>query len=202
MATSAITRRVSCRSARTMQATCRWMAHPAISNGRAIIPFDQLPASFNPPAGLIVTANQNPFPPDYPYAVNGNFASHYRSKQIRDMLSGRSGLRPEDTLAVQKDVYSAFQPVSGASGCGRLMAGAGTDARIWPKPSAAAHVERADGQGPPGAADRVRSYFSIFGRRWRKLRRQARFDLRNADGVGGDRKSVARAAGGWFQRLR
>jgi penicillin amidase len=75
---------------------------------QGVIPFDQLPASFNPADGLIVTANQNPFPPDYPYPVHGNFAPHYRSKQIRDMLSGRSGLRPEDTLAVQKDVYSGF----------------------------------------------------------------------------------------------
>jgi penicillin amidase len=75
---------------------------------QGFIPFDQLPASFNPPTGLIVTANQNPFPPDYPYAVHGNFAPHYRSQQIRDMLTGRNGLRPEDTLAVQKDVYSGF----------------------------------------------------------------------------------------------
>ena len=75
---------------------------------QGIIPFEQLPASFNPPSGLIVTANQNPFPPDYPYPVNGNFASHYRSRQIRNMLTGRDGLRPQDTLAVQKDVYSAF----------------------------------------------------------------------------------------------
>jgi len=75
---------------------------------QGFIPFDQLPASYNPPDGLIVTANQNPFPPDYPYTVNGNFASHYRSRQIRDMLSGRKALRPQDTLAVQKDVYSAF----------------------------------------------------------------------------------------------
>jgi len=75
---------------------------------QGFIPFDQLPTSFNPPDGLIVTANQNPFPPDYPYSVNGIFAAQYRSKQIRDMLKGRNGLRPEDTLAVQKDVYSGF----------------------------------------------------------------------------------------------
>src|SRR5581483_2007521 len=28
------------------------------------IPFDQLPSFYNPPSGIIVTANQNPFPPD------------------------------------------------------------------------------------------------------------------------------------------
>jgi penicillin amidase len=75
---------------------------------QGFIPFEQLPASFNPPEGLIVTANQNPFPADYPYRVNGNFAPPYRSSQIRNMLADRKELRPADTLAVQKDVYSGF----------------------------------------------------------------------------------------------
>jgi len=72
------------------------------------IPFDRLPSSFNPPDGFIVTANQNPFPADYPFPVNGNFASYYRSTQIRNLLAAKNGLRPSDTLAVQTDIYSAF----------------------------------------------------------------------------------------------
>ena len=75
---------------------------------QGFIPFDQLPAFYNPPAGVIVTANQNPFPPDYAYAVNGNFAAHYRSRQIRDLLTARNGWRAADMLTVQKDVYSSF----------------------------------------------------------------------------------------------
>jgi len=75
---------------------------------QGFIPFDQLPSFYNPRGGVIVTANQNPFPPDYPYAVNGNFASHYRSRQIRNLLTARNGWRAEDMLAVQKDVYSSF----------------------------------------------------------------------------------------------
>jgi penicillin amidase len=75
---------------------------------QGFIPFDELPVSFNPPGGLIVTGNQNPFPRDYPYPVNGNFASHYRSMQIRQMLSARTGWKPEDMITVQKDVYSGF----------------------------------------------------------------------------------------------
>jgi penicillin amidase len=75
---------------------------------QGFIPFDQLPAFYNPPAGVIVTANQNPFPADYAYAVNGNFASHYRSRQIRDLLMARNGWRAQDMLTVQKDVYSGF----------------------------------------------------------------------------------------------
>jgi penicillin amidase len=73
-----------------------------------LIPFDELPQSYNPPSGMIVTANQNPFPADYPYPVNGNFAAHHRLLQIRNLLSARKGWRAEDLITVQKDVYSSF----------------------------------------------------------------------------------------------
>jgi penicillin G amidase len=72
------------------------------------IPFDQLPVFYNPPRGWIVTANQNPFPRDYPYRVSGEFGPPYRSLEIRDRLTARAGWRPTDMLAVQKDVYSSF----------------------------------------------------------------------------------------------
>lgn len=70
------------------------------------IPFEQLPAAFNPPSGLIVSANQSPFPAEYPYPVNGRFAAPGRARQIRDMISARGNWRAEDMLAVQKDIYS------------------------------------------------------------------------------------------------
>ena len=78
------------------------------------IPFDELPQALNPPNGLVVTANQNPFPARYPYHVSGFFESQYRSRQIFDMLStaGRK-LKPEDSLRVQKDVYSGFSKFLG-----------------------------------------------------------------------------------------
>jgi penicillin G amidase len=73
------------------------------------IPFEELPQSFNPPSGLIVTANQNPFPADYPYHVSGFFDSQYRSRQIYNMLSAAGDKqKPADSLRVQKDVYSGF----------------------------------------------------------------------------------------------
>lgn len=72
------------------------------------IPFDDLPSVYNPPSGIIVTANQNPFPEDYPYPVNGSFASPYRARQIRALLASRSGWKPADMLRIQTDVYSAF----------------------------------------------------------------------------------------------
>jgi penicillin amidase len=72
------------------------------------IPFDQLPSSFNPPSGIIATSNQNPFPANYPYTVSGDFASPFRARQVLDLLSARKAWRAADMLAVQKDVYSAF----------------------------------------------------------------------------------------------
>jgi penicillin amidase len=72
------------------------------------IPFEDLPSAYNPPSGLIVTANQNPFPADYKYRVNGTFAAYYRSRQIMNLLSAKSGWKPQEMLAVQKDVYSGL----------------------------------------------------------------------------------------------
>jgi penicillin G amidase len=72
------------------------------------IPYDQLPHVFNPPSGVIVTANQNPFPADYPWPVNGRFSSRYRAQEIRTLLESRAQWAPSDMLTVQKDVYSAF----------------------------------------------------------------------------------------------
>lgn len=72
------------------------------------IPFEKLPTAFNPPSGMIVTSNQNPFPPQYEYKVTGTFATPYRSRQIRDMVLAGKSLKPEDNLRIQKDVYSDF----------------------------------------------------------------------------------------------
>ena len=43
------------------------------------IPFEQLPPFYNPPQGWIITANQNPFPANYPYRVHGDFAAPFRA---------------------------------------------------------------------------------------------------------------------------
>ena len=73
------------------------------------IPFDELPQQFNPAEGIVASANNNPFPANYPYKVTGNFAAPDRVEQIRNLLrAGGSKLKPQDTLRIQKDVYSAL----------------------------------------------------------------------------------------------
>jgi penicillin amidase len=71
------------------------------------IPFEQLPSFYNPPSGSVVTANQNPFPPSFPYQINGTFADAYRADQIKALLAKRSKLSVQDMLRIQTDVYSA-----------------------------------------------------------------------------------------------
>jgi penicillin amidase len=72
------------------------------------IPFEQMPVIYNPASGIVATANQNPFPPGYPYRVDGDYADKYRVQQIRALLTAKPKLTVDDMLAVQKDVYSAY----------------------------------------------------------------------------------------------
>ncbi len=72
------------------------------------IPFEQMPSIYNPPSGIIATANQNPFPKDYPYRITGGFADKYRVEQIRALLGAKPKLTVDNMLAAQKDVYSSY----------------------------------------------------------------------------------------------
>jgi penicillin G amidase len=79
--------------------TCQWAG---------AIPYDDLPQVYNPPSGIIASANQDPFPADYRYAVNGGFAPPYRVREIRTRLSHRDKWKSDEMLSVQKDVYSVY----------------------------------------------------------------------------------------------
>jgi penicillin G amidase len=72
------------------------------------IPYDDLPQIFNPENGMIVSANQNPFPENYHYPVSGVFAPPYRARGIRALLASRDKWQPAEMLGIQKDVYSSY----------------------------------------------------------------------------------------------
>jgi penicillin amidase len=56
------------------------------------IPFEELPFSFNPPEGYIVTANNSVVDPNYPYLIATVFAHGYRAQRIVDMIENAPGL--------------------------------------------------------------------------------------------------------------
>ena len=70
------------------------------------IPFEKLPHSFDPPSGIIVTANQRVVGKDYPYFLSHNWAPPYRARRIFDQLSANPKLTIDDFRKIQGDTYS------------------------------------------------------------------------------------------------
>lgn len=70
------------------------------------IPFDRLPQLFNPPGGIIATANGRIVGPGYRYWFTDRWAPPYRTARIYDLLQGAKSLRPADCDAIQNDVVS------------------------------------------------------------------------------------------------
>jgi penicillin amidase len=73
---------------------------------RRFIPFDQMPALYNPPAGFIVTANNKVVADSYPYPISYDYADPYRAQRISNLLAGKPKATLEDMQAIQGDVYS------------------------------------------------------------------------------------------------
>lgn len=55
------------------------------------IPFEELPYTFNPPAGYIVTANNQTHPFGYPYLITADFDHGFRAQRIADMIAQAPG---------------------------------------------------------------------------------------------------------------
>lgn len=70
------------------------------------IPFDQLPKTFNPPDGIIATANARVVGPGYRPHLTDRWYSPYRTDRIYKLLESRDALRPQDCIAIQTDTYS------------------------------------------------------------------------------------------------
>ena len=67
------------------------------------IPFDELPSSFNPPKGYIVTANNQVVSPDYPYLISKEWAPGYRAQRIVDLIEAAGTLSVEKMGQIQGD---------------------------------------------------------------------------------------------------
>jgi penicillin amidase len=70
------------------------------------IPISKLPTLFDPPSGIIVTANQRIVGTDYPYFLTHSWAQPYRARRIFELLSEKPKLSIEDFRRVLGDVYA------------------------------------------------------------------------------------------------
>src|SRR6185437_12355770 len=75
------------------------------------VPFDKLPAVFNPPNGIIATANSKITPKDYPYLLSTQWFPPYRTQRIYHVLEQNKKFSPADMLALQTDITSEYDRI-------------------------------------------------------------------------------------------
>ncbi|MGH8588728.1 MAG: penicillin acylase family protein, partial [Gammaproteobacteria bacterium] len=72
------------------------------------LPETALPRVFDPPQGLLVTANDRMLGADYPYPIGHDYAHGYRGHRIRTRLRRLSAATEPDMLALQLDTRAGF----------------------------------------------------------------------------------------------
>jgi penicillin G amidase len=72
------------------------------------IPYDKLPSAYDPPSGVIATANSRISPNDYPYSITNEWVAPYRTERLYHVLRQQKKFSSADMLTLETDVYSAF----------------------------------------------------------------------------------------------
>lgn len=73
------------------------------------VPFDELPSVYDPPSGILATANGRITPDGYKYLLANDWGSPYRTARIFRLLTEGQKLKPADMLAIQTDVTSGLE---------------------------------------------------------------------------------------------
>ncbi|MCM3903984.1 MAG: penicillin acylase family protein [Pyrinomonadaceae bacterium] len=72
----------------------------------SFIPFDKLPHLYDPPSGMVVTANQRIVGSDYQHFLTYSWAQPYRARRILDLLNEKKKMTANDFRAILGDTYS------------------------------------------------------------------------------------------------
>jgi penicillin amidase len=70
------------------------------------IPFEQLPRSFNPASGAVVTANHRITPPGYAHFISSEWQPPYRAERIQQLLDATPKHTAQSFARIQADVVS------------------------------------------------------------------------------------------------
>ena len=70
------------------------------------IPFADLPHSYNPPGGIIATANSRVVPDQYPYFITHAWSAPWRTARIFELLEAGRNFTVADMLAIDMDTHS------------------------------------------------------------------------------------------------
>ena len=72
------------------------------------IPFDQMPHVYDPPEGILATANGRITPDGYKYSISTEWDAPWRTDRIYRVLQSGKKFAPADMLALQMDVSSTY----------------------------------------------------------------------------------------------
>jgi penicillin amidase len=72
------------------------------------IPFDEMPHVYDPPEGILATANGRITPNDYKYSISTEWEAPWRTDRIYRVLESGKKFAPADMLALQMDVSSTY----------------------------------------------------------------------------------------------
>ena len=73
---------------------------------KGLVPFDELPYTYNPECGYVASANCKTAPADYPYYISDWYILPYRMDRITEMLKEKEKLSTEDFQRMQGDQKS------------------------------------------------------------------------------------------------
>jgi penicillin amidase len=72
------------------------------------IPFDEMPHIYDPPSGILATANGRITPDGYKYSISTEWEAPWRTDRIDRVLESGKKFAPADMLALQMDVSSTY----------------------------------------------------------------------------------------------
>lgn len=115
------------------------------------IPFNKLPQLYDPPSGMIVTANQRIAGQTYPHFLSHVWAPPHRARRIHDLLSEKTKLSTDDFRRIQRDVYSISNVTFARAAAKVLKTSSGSEATVT-----------GTGKQPDGNLDRLISDFETW----------------------------------------
>ncbi len=96
---------------------------------KGYIAFDDLPHVYDPPTGMLATANGRITPDRYRYSVSTEWDAPWRTERIYRVLDSGKKLAVADMLGLQTDVYSAFDAFCAGRFVSALERASGVSAR-------------------------------------------------------------------------
>jgi len=75
---------------------------------KGYIPFDDMPHVYDPPTGILATANGRIAPDGYKYSIATEWEAPWRTDRIYRVLESGKKFAPADMLALQMDISSTF----------------------------------------------------------------------------------------------